>query len=111
MDPNVLRVFLLFLGKGDDYDFWNNRMQMMTNLPLDAQQLARRPVDNNEILPPLDDEYIDTLREELCAREMKLPCTVQKAATLNESSTDPDDLANLPSEKAGFFLCLNWGGS
>ncbi|KLO82053.1 uncharacterized protein FFB20_07504 [Fusarium fujikuroi] len=75
-DPNVLRVFLLFLGKGDDYDFWNNRMQMMTNLPLDAQQLARRPVDNNEILPPLDDEYIDTLREELCTREMKLPCTI-----------------------------------
>ena len=47
MDPNVLRVFLLFLGKGDDYDFWNNRMQMMTNFPLDAQQQARRPVDNN----------------------------------------------------------------
>ncbi|KAG4260996.1 hypothetical protein FPRO03_12003 [Fusarium proliferatum] len=75
-DPNVLRVFLLFLGKGDDYDFWNNRMQMMTNLPLDAQQLVRRPVDNNEILTPLDDDYIDTLREELCTREMKLPCTI-----------------------------------
>ncbi|KAF5614885.1 hypothetical protein F25303_13958 [Fusarium sp. NRRL 25303] len=99
LDPELI----LRWRKGDDYDFWNNRMQMMTNLPLDAQQLARRPVDNNEILPPLDDEYIDTLREELCAREMKLPCTVQKAATLNESSTDPDDLANLPSEKAGFF--------
>ncbi|KAF5547226.1 hypothetical protein FPHYL_10314 [Fusarium phyllophilum] len=105
MDPNVLRVFLLFLGKGDDYDFWYNRIEMMMNLPLDTQQLARRPIDNNEILPPLDDGYIDALREELCTREMRLPCTIQKAATLNESesSTNPDDLAKILSEKASFF--------
>ncbi|KAH7172352.1 hypothetical protein DER46DRAFT_623101 [Fusarium sp. MPI-SDFR-AT-0072] len=105
MDPNVLRVFLVFLGKGDDYGFWINRIEMISNLPLDAQQLARRPADNNEILPPLDNGYIDTLREELCTREIKLPCTIQKAAIFNESesSTDPDDLAKLLSEKAGFF--------
>ncbi|KAF5668048.1 hypothetical protein FCIRC_9723 [Fusarium circinatum] len=87
MDPNVLRVFLLFLGKGDDYDFWVNRIERMMNLPLDAQQLAPRPIDNNEILPPLDEGYIDALREELCTREMKLP----------------SDLAKLLSEKASFF--------
>ncbi|KAL5599912.1 hypothetical protein FOVSG1_007724 [Fusarium oxysporum f. sp. vasinfectum] len=105
MDPNVLRVFLVSLGKGDDHGFWINRIEIMSNLPLDAQQLARRPADNNEILPPLDNGYIDALRDELCTREMKLPCTIQKAATLNESesSTDPDDLAKLLSEKAGFF--------
>ncbi|KAF5968627.1 hypothetical protein FCOIX_11313 [Fusarium coicis] len=63
------------------------------------------PVDNNEILPPLDEEYIDALREELCTREMRLPCMIQKAATLNESeaSTNPGDLARLVSEKANFF--------
>ncbi|EXM36454.1 hypothetical protein FOTG_00611 [Fusarium oxysporum f. sp. vasinfectum 25433] len=106
MDPNVLRVFLVSLGKGDDHGFWINRIEIMSNLPLDAQQLARRPADNNEILPPLDNGYIDALRDELCTREMKLPCTIQKAATLNESesSTDPDDFAKLLSEKAGFFL-------
>ncbi|TXC10434.1 hypothetical protein FocTR4_00005209 [Fusarium oxysporum f. sp. cubense] len=106
MDPNVLRVFLVSLGKGDDHGFWINRIEIMSNLPLDAQQLARRPADDNEILPPLDNGYIDALRDELCTREMKLPCTIQKAATLNESesSTDPDDLAKLLSEKAGFFL-------
>ncbi|ENH64664.1 hypothetical protein FOC1_g10013939, partial [Fusarium oxysporum f. sp. cubense race 1] len=93
-------------GKGDDHGFWINRIEIMSNLPLDAQQLARRPADNNEILPPLDNGYIDALRDELCTREMKLPCTIQKAATLNESesSTDPDDFAKLLSEKAGFFL-------
>ncbi|EMT65398.1 hypothetical protein FOC4_g10011381 [Fusarium odoratissimum] len=93
-------------GKGDDHGFWINRIEIMSNLPLDAQQLARRPADDNEILPPLDNGYIDALRDELCTREMKLPCTIQKAATLNESesSTDPDDLAKLLSEKAGFFL-------
>ncbi|KAF5650243.1 hypothetical protein F52700_405 [Fusarium sp. NRRL 52700] len=105
MDPNVLRVFLSFLGNGDDYDFWVNRIQMMTSLPLDAQQLARRPVDDNEILPPLDNGYIDALREELCTREMKLPCAIQKVATLDESKspTDQEDLAELLSEKAGSF--------
>ncbi|KAJ9425137.1 hypothetical protein QL093DRAFT_2574797 [Fusarium oxysporum] len=104
MDPNVLRVFLVSLGKGDDHGFWINRIEIMSNLPLDAQQLARRPADNNEILPPLDNGYIDALRDELCTREMKLPCTIQKAATLNESesSTDPDDFAKLLSEKACF---------
>ncbi|KAI3576845.1 hypothetical protein IWW34DRAFT_807204 [Fusarium oxysporum f. sp. albedinis] len=106
MDPNVLRVFLVSLGKGDDHGFWINRIEIMSNLPLDAQQLARRPADNNEILPPLDNGYIDALRDELCTREMKLPCTIQKAATLNESesSTDPDDFAKLLSEKACFFF-------
>ncbi|KAF5592081.1 TBC1 domain protein [Fusarium subglutinans] len=69
MDPNVLRVFLLFLGKGDDYDFWVNRIERTMNLPLDAQQLAHRPIDNNELLPPLDEGYIDALREELCIPE------------------------------------------
>ncbi|KAF5574958.1 hypothetical protein FPCIR_13371 [Fusarium pseudocircinatum] len=105
MDPNVLRVFLLFLGKGGDFDFWYNRIEMMPNLPLDPQQLARRPVDNNEILPLLDEEYIDALREELCTREMRLPCMIQKAATLDESesSTNPDNLARLVFEKANFF--------
>ncbi|KAF4495281.1 hypothetical protein FAGAP_8587 [Fusarium agapanthi] len=101
--PAVLQCPVL--GKGDDYDFWVNRIKMMMNLPLDAQQLAHRPIDNNEILPPLDEGYIDALREELCTREMKLPCTIQKAATLNgsESSNEPGDLAKLLSEKASVF--------
>jgi hypothetical protein len=105
MDTNVLRVFLVFLGKGDDYGFWINRIEMIPNLPLDAQQLARTPADNNEILPPLDDGYVNALREELCSREMRLSCVIQRVAvpSESESSTDPDDRANILFEKASFF--------
>ncbi|KAF5572036.1 hypothetical protein FPANT_13400 [Fusarium pseudoanthophilum] len=101
--PAVLQC--LAFGKGGDFDFWYNRIESMPNLPLGLQQLARRPVDNNEILPALDEEYIDALREELCTRDARLPCMIQKAATLDESeaSTTPDDLAKLVSEKANFF--------
>ncbi|KAG9505782.1 hypothetical protein J7337_002754 [Fusarium musae] len=101
LDPELI---LRWRKEGDFY-FWYNRIETTPNLPLDPQQLARRPVDNNEILLPLDEEYIDALREELCTREMRLPCMIQKAATLNESeaSTNPDDLARIVSEKVNIF--------
>ncbi|KAF4996909.1 hypothetical protein FGRMN_4230 [Fusarium graminum] len=101
-DPNVLRMFLMFLGLGSDYDYWEERIS-------GYQQLQdwdddEGPSADHEIQYPIGESRMNILRRDLCHRQRTLPCFAprEKPSEEPKSPADPESRARRLLQKCGF---------
>ncbi|KAJ4010744.1 hypothetical protein NW752_008873 [Fusarium irregulare] len=97
LDPNLLREFLTFLGLEDDYDFWTHRVNTMSELEGDNDQLSCRPDDNQEFCSRIDEVEIAALHKNLCHRKRTHPFLVgERAEEAKGGTTESASPANNP---------------
>jgi hypothetical protein len=105
-DLNMLRMFLMLLGLGSDYDFWATRIGKFSQSPIESRERepGKRPSEDHEIQPRVDESQMDSLRKNVCQRQRTLPCLIQREKQTDEpkSPTDPESRAQILLEKAGF---------
>jgi hypothetical protein len=105
-DLNILRMFLMLLGLGSDYDFWATRIGKFSQSPVESRegQQGKRPSDDHTIQSRIDDSRMESLRKNVCQRQRILPCLIQREKPSDEpkSPTDPESRAQILLEKAGF---------
>ncbi|KAG5658918.1 hypothetical protein KAF25_007471 [Fusarium avenaceum] len=105
-DLNMLRMFLMLLGLGSDYDFWTTRIGKFSQSPVEGRERepGKRPSEGHEIQPCVDESQMDSLRKNVCQRQRTLPCLIQRERPTDEpkSPTDPESRAKILLEKAGF---------
>ncbi|CAG7554383.1 unnamed protein product [Fusarium equiseti] len=109
LDPNLLRGFLTFLGLEDDYDFWTHRVDTMSKLEGDNNQLSCRPDEDQKVCSRINEGRIASLHKNLCRRERTHPFLKEEkaeeakgGATESASPVNPSDRAALILEEAGF---------
>jgi hypothetical protein len=109
LDPNLLRGFLTFLGLEDDYDFWTHRVDTMSKLEDDNNQLSCRPDEDQKFCSRINEGEIAALHKNLCRRERTHPFLEEEkaeetkgGATESASPVNPSDRAALILEEAGF---------
>ncbi|KAJ4141122.1 hypothetical protein NW768_000329 [Fusarium equiseti] len=109
LDPNLLRVFLTFLGLEEDYDFWTHRVHTMSKLEGDNDQLSCRPDEDQEFCSRINEVEIAALHRNLCRRERTHPFLkggkaeeAKGGVTESASPVNLSDRATLMLKEAGF---------
>ncbi|RBR19052.1 uncharacterized protein FIESC28_05723 [Fusarium coffeatum] len=97
LDPNLLRGLFTFLGLEDDYDFWTHRVNTVSELEGDIDQLSCRPDDNQEFCTRISEVEIAGLHKNLCRRKRTHPFLKgERAEEAKWGATESASPANNP---------------